>query len=394
MSETLHPLRTRRMVQLGTLALGHLLVDMYGGFVAPLIPAFRDRLGVRLSQMAVVVTASQILVNAIQPLAGFVTTRLRWSAFLVLGPALALTLAFLGFAGNFAVLAALILGAHVGIGVFHPDGLMSAHDVSGSRAHVGVPIFLSGGYLGYSLGAWISTQWYYYYHFDGFWLLAAPGVLLLMLIFTTGLAGRGVVAAAKPPARVAAGGGIHFAVLLILGIITVSATCVLFTFLTVHLKARWGDEGMKWGGCALAIFGIAGAVASYLWGRLSHSRSLFGLIAVGQIACIPLYLLLIRANSGPALLALSVPTGMLLGVSFFPLIATAARWSPQLTPGLRAGLIMGGSWGIASLVPMICGLLTEWGVTTGQFLPYMVIPMGLAAALAGWLYVRERRSVS
>jgi predicted MFS family arabinose efflux permease len=367
---------------------------MYGGFVGPLIPALRDRVGVRTSQMALVITASHILVNAIQPVAALITTRFRWSVFLLAGPALATTLTLMGLPDSFAALAALILTAHVGIGIFHPDGLMAAHDVSGSRGHVGVPFFLSGGYLGYSLGAWVSTQWYYHYQFDGFWKLAAPGVALLALILMTGLLTRGAAATAKPPARAAVVDATNFWLLLVLGILTVTATCVFFLFLNVDLESRWGAVGIKWGGYALAIIGISGAAASYVWGWLSGRKSLFALIAIGQVACAPFYLMLLKAEHWTALLGWSVPVGMFMGVSFFPLIATASRWSSQMTPALRAGVIMGGSWGIASLVAMGCGWLTDWGITAGQFLPYAVIPMGLTAAVAGWLYLRERKGVN
>jgi len=384
--------RTRRVIQLMMLAFGHFVVDMYAGFVQPLIPELYDRVGVRLSMMVLLVGVSNILVNAIQPVAGLIASRFRWPVFLLLGPALAMMLSLLGLPHTYAGLAAIILTAHVGVGIFHPDGLMAAQDVSGSLGHVGIPFFLSGGYLGYSLGAVISTQWYYHYQFDGFWLLAVPGVLLLVLTVIVGLPGQGEAPAARSSSANAKVGGTHFALLLVLGVITISATCVLFMFLNVDLESRWGAEGIKWGGLAMAIIGGSGVAASYVLGWLSGRRSLFGLIAIGQIACIPFYLLLLRADTGPALIAWSIPTGVFMGVSFFPLIATAARWSPQLNPILRAGLIMGGSWGIGSLLAITCGLLTDRGITAGQFLPYMVIPMFLAAGLSGWLYVRQRKA--
>ena len=119
--------------------------------------------------------------------------------------------------------------------------------------------------------------------------------------------------------------------------------------------------------------------------------SRFALIAIGQAACGPLYLLAVTAGSGPALVALSIPTGLFAGGAFFPLIATAARRSPQLTPNLRAGLIVGGVWGGGSIVAITCGQLTRFGITARQILLAMAGTIAASAALALMLYIREKR---
>ncbi|NLF31728.1 MAG: MFS transporter [Planctomycetes bacterium] len=378
-------------VLLGTLTLGHVAVDMYAGFLQPLIPALREHVGVELVAMTTLAGVCNIVVNAVQPLAGWFTLRHNCGGFLLLGPALALLMALLGVPASYAVLAAVVVAAHVGIGVYHPGALVAAHDAAGPSAHVAVPVFLSGGYLGFSVGAWLSTQWVAARGFEGFWLLAIPGALVVGLIVLTGLARHHVEAPPAPRPGVSTRRDLNFYALLPLGVSVVTATSVLYMFLTVDLEARWGTGGIAWGGRALAIVGLSGAIASYLWGWLSSRVSPFALIAVGQLLCVPFFLLMVTARSSPALMLWSVPTGAFLGGGFFPLVATAARRAPQLTPTLRAGLIMGCSWGIGSVVAMACGWLTKLGVTTGQILCWTVLSMVATALLAGSLYVHRRR---
>ena len=331
------------------LTLGHLVVDMYGGFLLPLIPVLRDRLDVKLSSLTVVTGLCGIAVNGIQPLAGMLSPRLSRPALLIAAPVLAAMLALIGVPGDLLALGALAVVGHLGIGIFHPDGLMAAHAISGSREHLGVPIFLSGGFLGWSLGTLLATQWVDRYSFDGFWILALPGLLVLVLFVMTGLCRRGVAHA-------------------------VGETC-----------------GIKWGGYCLSVLGISGVLDSLVWGYLSARVSPFALIAIGQLACAPLYVLLVWAPSGPALVALSVPAGLCTGGAFFPILAMVARRSRGFTPGVRAGLIVGGSWGCGSLVASACGYLTDLDVTAGEILMFPV-PMILASsALALVLYLRERQ---
>jgi len=380
--------------RLAVLAGGHFVVDMYGGFLLPLIPVLRVRLDVKLSTMTALVGVCYIVVNGIQPFAGAVSPRLKWPVLMLAAPLLAGTMALMGITSSFWIVACLVIVGHVGIGLFHPDGLMAAQAVSGSREHLGVPIFLSGGFLGWSLGALVSTQWVNRWGFDGFWRLMLLGFLAVGLLVLAGLHRKEGAAPRRRSEAAGAGDDPHFGLLMALGIGMAVAVVVLFTFLSVDLHDRFGRiQGVRWAGIAIAAIGISGTLGSFLWGYLSARRSPFGLIALGQFAAVPLYLLLINVGTGLPLLAISVLVGPCMGGAFFPVVAMLSRRSRGLTPGLRAGLIIGGTWGVASLVMMGCGWLTDLGATARQLL--LVVPAVILAtasvALAAWL-ARRRRS--
>jgi len=384
---------SRRRLQLLVLMLAHLTVDMYGGFLMPLIPALRDRLDVRLSAMTALAGTCGILVNAIQPFAGMISPVFRRPLLMMLGPVLAICMALIGTTQSFWVVAVLVLAGHVGIGVFHPDGLMAAHSVSGAKEHLGVPVFLSGGFFGFSLGAIVSTHWVSGPGFGSFWMLGLPGLVIPMLYAATGLNAR-LTYESHEPSRGRPADGVAFGWLLLLGTLMASTVCVLYTFLNVTLEARFGRPAIAWGGTAIALTGLCGALGSYGWGYLSARVSLFGLIAAGQLLYVPLYLRIVAADSRTSLIAASIPAGLVMGGAFFPLVAMAARRARGLTPGLRAGLIVGGSWGGGSIVAIVCGFLTDHGVTATAVLRGMTVAILTTAAVAAALWLTHRRPAS
>ena len=380
-----------RKAQLVVLTLAHFFVDMSGGFLMPLIPVLRKHVGTELWVMTVLTGVCGVLVNGIQPLVGMITPLLRRPMFLLAGPVLAMAMALIGTTHSFWLVFLFAVVGKIGIGAFHPDALMAAHAISGSKEHLVIPVFLSGGYFGWSFGALISTQWQHCFGFRGFWLLGAPGLLFVAAFVLTGLhkeeiKQRGHAVNGDPGAR-----GTNFALLFSLASVMITAIVVLFTFLNVELDVRFGKDGVTWGGRALAVLGLSSVFGSYFWGYMSKRVSPMLLVAVGQFMAAGVYPVLIGAGSPERLVVLSLPAGLCMGMAFFPVIVTVARRSRGLTPALRAGLIIGGTWGVASVAAMVCGYLTRHGVAVRSILRAMEWPILASAVMALLIYLAERR---
>jgi FSR family fosmidomycin resistance protein-like MFS transporter len=331
-----------------------------------------------------------VVVNAVQPLAGWLTAAFRRPAFLLVGPVLAGCMALIGLSDSFWIVAALAILGHIGIGIFHPDGLMAAHVVSGSREHVGVPIFLSGGFFGWSLGALISSQWVGVWGFSCFWLLALPGLGLLLVFGITGLSNED----AKPsPQKTADEGtlGIPFAMIFLLAVTLVTAIVVTYPFLAEAFKPRFGEkEAVRLAGLSIALLGLSGTFSSLFWGWLSARVSPFLLIGLGQFTCVPLYWRFLHVKTPVGLIILSAVMGVVMGGAFFPIIATAARRAKGLTASLRGGIIVGGSWGSGAIVVILCGWFTDYGVTPAQILQGMATLILITAVLSLGLHIWRR----
>ncbi|MHB0938254.1 MAG: MFS transporter [Armatimonadota bacterium] len=381
--------RNQRILQLGALSLGHFLTDMFGGFFMPLLPTLAVRLGIDFAAISIIASLVGMVVNGIQPFAGAAIHRFRLPVFLLLGPLLAVGYALMGEMRSPAQFLVLTCLAAVGVGLFHPSALLGAHVASGSKDRVGIPIFLSGGAFGVATGAVLSTQWVAWQGYERLWWLAVPGVVLILgLYLPTGVL-RLNIHQPIPEHVQQANLRLPFAALLALGGMLAVIITLLMTFFPKHLETFLSHEqALVWGGIALGAISICGALSSYLWGVLSRRISILRLLAAGQLLAAVVLLLLIRTHSLAGLVCCSVLAGVFAGSAFFPNIATLARHAYGLTPGLRAGLMIGGAWGIGSIVSIICAGLLKMGVTVTQVLMFTV-PLTVATAVLALVFDRQ-----
>jgi len=377
-----------RRFQLVVLTLTHFLVDMYGGFFAPLIPALSRHLGLEIAILAMLSAAGGIVVNGIQPLMGSVMHRRHYPSFLVWGPLLSMLIVGIAYARGIGALGLVLLLSYVGIGGFHPEGLMAAHAVAEEDEHVSVPVFLSGGFFGYSVGALLATAWVDRFGFDTFLFLIIPGVAIMLLYPFSGLTRLVCHETTTTAGEKADPHAPSFWPLLLLGSLLATTATLLYTFYTTYLDLLLGRRGMVLGGQALFLLGLTSALSSYGWGYLSRRIHTFAIVAIGQFLCIPVYVLFLHAQTAAAVMALSIPLGALMG--FYPLVATRARRARGLTPGLRSGLIVGGTWLLAAFPVFICSWLIGRGVALRDLLLACVAALGAGGILAFGLYLRTR----
>jgi len=88
--------RDLRAWRLGVLTFGHLLVDLYAGLFAPLLPAIAAHTHIPLGRLAILAGISGAVANGVQPPAGLAMHRFRRPIFLFLGPALTLLITGIG----------------------------------------------------------------------------------------------------------------------------------------------------------------------------------------------------------------------------------------------------------------------------------------------------------
>ncbi len=393
--------RGTRAAGLACLTAGHMFVDMCGGLFVPLIPLLAIRLDTDKADVVMLAGVCGIVVNAVQPLASCVPSRLRQGRFVLLALLMAAAAPLIGLTSSFLVLAVLAATAHVGIGLFHPDALMAAQNLSGSRDHLGVPTFLSGGFFGFCLAGIVSTQWVKAFGFGTLWILAIPGVALAAMVvilrlhrqspedpapLPTDSAARSTDAGAngaacRPP----------FWLLFALSVSLATSVLVFYTFCSIYMAGRFGREtGVLWAGGVLTAMGLSSMMASFLWGHLSQKVSPFILIAGGQLFCFPLYFSMFTVSECWHVLAASALAGVVMGGAFFPVVATISRNARGMTQSLRAGFIVGGSWGAASLVVILCSYLIRHKATASDVLIGAAVTIPVSLGLALVLYFTEK----
>ena len=344
--------------RLAVLSIAHLVMDMYGGFLFPLIPALQRHLGVETFALTALGSVCLLLVNGVQPLAGAISPRFRRPIFLIAGPGLAICLVLIGLTHSYWIFAALVLVGYIGGGIFHPDGLMAAHVVSGSREHLGVPIFISGGFFGFNLGALLCTSWVYYFDFAYFWVLGIPVIVVMVLYYLTNLYSGEIKALGESAAQIKFH-EINVWWLLFFGVLIAIPPSIVYMFISIDMAERFGRIGERWGGYCIALIGLGSVVGSFAWGYLSKRVSAFLLVAIAHAIAIPFYWILISSGMTAVKLIAATFTGLFFGGALFPLIVTTIRRARQLTPSMRAGLALGGTWGTASLVMLLSGFFQD-----------------------------------
>jgi len=388
--------RPQRIRQLASLTLGHIYVDMCNGFLLPLLPLLVSRLHTSMATLGVVAGVMGLVANGVQPLAGMLMHRVRISVLLTVGLVLAFGFAFLGSVQTVPQLLLVVVISAVGVAIFHPGALLGAHAVSGSQEHIGVPAFLSGGALGVAIGAVVVTQWVSRLGFERLWWLMPGGILLGLATLYYGRIWDIDIHHSPSEAPVGNSVPLPFFFLLLLACpLTIGITLVL-TYLPLHLSTILGVGEVRWIGVILGVLTFIGALSGYLWGALSRWISPLRLVAVGQCLLIPILILLLHARSIPVMLVCATLTGTVSGGAFFPIVATLARRAHGLTPGLRAGMIVGVAWSIGALGAMVGAAMLQHGLLVDQVI-YLNLPLAPSAAVLAlyleWRYMKRNSSL-
>lgn len=359
--------KLRRNFPILLLAAGHGAVDFYLLLLAVVAPGLAIHLRIPLGDLVMLMGAGTLLNNAVQMLAGYVmgSRNLAWTLwFGVLVSGLSV---FMGVVPGFYSLAAIILIGAVGTGLYHPEGALSAHDVSGDKAYLGVPLFMAGGAcftaIGTPLSIWIADT----YGYPTLAWLIIPGLLVAATLFF-----RHQGAKQKHPSLVLrprsrritkiGQGVISFWPLLGVTICYGVLNGLFLSLLASHYELVFGPGARSWAGWILMIMGTAGSFCSFVWSALARKHGFYTIACLTQIIALPL-LVFMAFPPSPALgFVIAIPLSLVSSMAVFPISVPLARNASGLTQGMRTGILMGGTAGLSSIAVMIAGALLRRGM--------------------------------
>ncbi|MHC4124127.1 MAG: MFS transporter, partial [Planctomycetota bacterium] len=174
--------------QLLTLAAVHFLVDLFPGMLPTILPEVRQRFAFTLTMAVAVLTTLNISCNLFQILTGHMRPEKKKPLFMPLGLLLAASLCLMPLLpssnGLFVTIPIIILALISGLGVAiaHPEGLRGVHNLDRIKPSVSTAVFMTGGFLGYASGGWISTLVVSLFGLEGLlmvFILPLVGILLL-----------------------------------------------------------------------------------------------------------------------------------------------------------------------------------------------------------------------
>ncbi|HEY6572401.1 MAG TPA: MFS transporter [Candidatus Eisenbacteria bacterium] len=366
--------------RLGLLTFGHLTIDSYSSFFAPLLPLLVAKLGLSLTLVGTLVALSSITSSFSQPLFGLVSDRMRRPWFVALGPLVAaIFMSLLGLAPNFGALVLLLMLAGLGVAAFHPQAATLAAAESG-RKSISMAIWVTGGTLGFALGPMFAVGVVTAFGLEGTWVAVFPGIAAsaLLLFWLRRTEARPRHREAPAPLRALR------PVLRPLGLLyaaTVSRSVVAtgyMTFLPLYLHER--GYSLSRSGGTVSLYLLFGALGGFFGGWLADRIGGRRVIALSFAGALPLFVasLFLPDSLGiPCLIAgsfvlqASLPVNVVLG--------------QELSPGHSStisSLLMGAAWGMGALVIGPIGALADARGIHAALLALACMPaVGLACAL-------------
>jgi FSR family fosmidomycin resistance protein-like MFS transporter len=375
--------RPNRQV-LGLLALGHLVVDMNQGALAPLLPFLKGVFGLSYAASGAILLVSSLTSSLVQPVFGYLADRAarRW----ILPWAVVLSAAGVGLAGlapSYGVLLVLVLVSGLGVAAYHPEGYRTANQVAGARKATGLSLFSIGGNVGIALGPPAVTLLVPWFGLPGTLGFLGPGLLVAALLATILPT---VVAASTPgaPAWTAreSGRAMRGAMALLIAVVTVRAWTQLG--LVTYVPFLYVDvlgQDPRVVGPLLFLFLGAGAVGTLAGGpiadRWGPRRYLVASLALSS----PLLAVFLWRPGGWLAAIILAATGFVLVSSFSVTVALGQAYLPRQL-GMAAGLIVGLAIGTGGLGVTALGWIADhWGLHAALRLVTVLPVAGLVVAL-------------
>lgn len=346
---------------------GHGTVDFYPGILPAIAPGVAEHLGISIGSVVALVGIGSLVSNGIQPFIGAVMERWNLSWALWVAAVLSTFPSLLGFANGYYALLALVLLGALGNGLFHPEGVLSAHDASGDNAYLAIPFFMAGGGILNALAAPICIQWSSRFGYHALALLALPGLgVALALLLNHDRKKRQhpsivIRPRSKRITKLVAGGMSFWPLLLVSMFLGVSIGLFL-AVISSHYELAFGPAARSWSGWVLMVVGVTGSLASFWWGHMTKKHDYYKVVLLTQALTVPLFIVMAYAPSPAAGFAAALPLSLFAPGAVYPVSVSLVRNASGLTQSMRAGLVVGGTWGMSALVVMLSGWLLKRGM--------------------------------
>jgi len=362
--------------RLSLLAVGHAVTDSYGqSLLAPMFPQMAERLGLSLAQVGGLPMMMGLSSSLSQPVMGWLSDRRpRW-CLVALGPLLAaFFIGFVGHAGSYWHLAALLFLAGIGISAYHPQGAMLAR-LAGRGSGLAMSAFTVGGNVGFGLAPIMGGIYLMYLGLDRLYLAALPAVLFAGVMMGAFYAGEGLHATVKKNAvKTVEGEAQPLALAALTGTVMVRAAVQIgfTTFLPFLVQQRFPvSQHAMMKSLAVSALLLSSACAGPVGGHLSDR---FGRKPVMTFSFLlaPLPFILALQQPGLGLIALLALGGFILMLPHPGNVVLAQELMPRRA-SIAASLITGVAWGLAQILAMPLGKMAEM--------------TSLSAALSGLCFV-------
>jgi FSR family fosmidomycin resistance protein-like MFS transporter len=342
------------------LSISHLVHDIYGSFLAPILPLIIEKLGINYT-LAGMLSLFQRLPSLINPFIGLLADRIQMRYLVILCPAItAMAMSFIGVAPSYFVLATLLLVAGLSSALYHVPSPVMVKKVSGELTGRGMSFYMLGGEMARTLGPLTILGAVTIWGLEGTWKLMPFGLAASLILWWRlhNIQVREDVKRIESPEHpwralkklipffAAITGYMFFRALL-----KSSMSTFLPTFLT-------GEGGTLWeAGIVFSIFQLAGAAGTFVAGTASDKIGRKRALAIMAITT-PLAMLAFLQTEGVLSIIFLVTTGLLIFGST-PVMLAMVQDTETDHPAFINGIYMTLNFTMSSLAVFLAGFLAD-----------------------------------
>lgn len=345
------------------LCLGHLIADVYSGFLNPIMPFIASKLGFSMAIATVIISISHICSSMLQPVFGFFADNILKRFFIFWGLILAsVFIPLTPLAPNIYVLLVFMILGSLGGSFFHPQSMGFVNHFSGKNCSNNMGIFISMGSLGFAFGpllAALITQ------VLGLSMISYTSLIGLVLASVMFFCVPKLSKLEKPPVKkeffksfkdILSNRQMNYLMLIsMMKSLITNSSCILLPFL-------WKAMGHSpfYIGFALFLFVFAGAFSSFLSPK---AEKLFGskpVVYFSMWATFPMMVLFALTYKTHSVLSLVI--FFLIGFTTMLAQPVTMVWAQRTLPEYKsivAGFINGFCWGIVALCMSILGAVAQ-----------------------------------
>jgi FSR family fosmidomycin resistance protein-like MFS transporter len=363
---------------LAVLATGHLWADFLQGAVPALLPFLIAERGYSYGAAGALLLASSIGSSIVQPLFGIASDRLALPWLMPFGLALGgAGLAAVGLTESYgATLAAVMVGG-LGVAAFHPEAARWANYASRGQRGRGMSFFSLGGNAGFALGPLLVTPAVLAFGLHGTLLAVIP------LWLAAGLLARELgrlrehapAPVARENGRKVSLGTDEWGPFARLASVVGLRSAVFFglqAFVPIYFAVELGTSEAA-GNAALGVMLVAGAVGTYVGGRLVDRLGRRPIVVLSMGALAPLLVAFLLVGRWPATVLL-VAIGFVVIANFSITVVMSQEYLPNRL-GLASGITLGAAIGVGGLAAAALGALADHTSLTTTLWVIAVIPI-------------------
>lgn len=345
------------------LSSAHLVCDVYGGFLNPIMPFIAAKLGFTMALATVLMGITQICSNMLQPIFGFFADNILKRFFVFWGVILAsIFIPLASSAPNVFVLTLFMILGCLGGSFFHPQSMGFVNIFSGKNCSNNMGFFVSMGSLGFALGPLLAAfitqiagvEKIFYTSFLGLSLAA------VMFLFVPKLS----LSEKKPERKeflksfkeIFNNRQMIFLMLIaMMKSLVTNSSCILLPFLWKSM-----NHTPAYIGVALFLFVFGGAVGSFLSPRLEKLWGSKPVIYFSMYSSLPLMVLFAFTYKTMPFISLLLFT--IIGFTTMLAQPVVLVWAQKTLPQYKsivAGFVNGFCWGIVALFMSVLGVIAQ-----------------------------------